>query len=121
MTSGSGSTSTNSMKVTPVEQLGYAEAKKELDDIVAELEGGEVDIDHLVGRVQRAGEIMAELERRIKRTREQVDELMPKLQQGDRSNEAEPAVDDQGGVPGSQRATAGENEPASFWSDGLES
>lgn len=63
----------------PVADLSYADAAAELDDIVAELDEGRVDVDILEGRFRRAIEIVEELDRRIRGVRERVDELMPRL------------------------------------------
>ncbi|MFK7920130.1 MAG: exodeoxyribonuclease VII small subunit [Ilumatobacter sp.] len=37
---------------------GYAEALRELDTILRELEGSDVDVDRLADRVSRAGELI---------------------------------------------------------------
>lgn len=37
---------------------GYAEALRELDSILRELEGSDVDVDHLAERVARASELI---------------------------------------------------------------
>jgi exodeoxyribonuclease VII small subunit len=63
----------------PVAELSYAEAAAELDEIVAELDEGRVDVDVLETRFRRAIEIVEELDRRIRGVRERVDELMPRL------------------------------------------
>lgn len=38
---------------------GYAEAVRELDTILRELEGSDVDVDHLAERVARAADLIA--------------------------------------------------------------
>ena len=38
--------------------LGYANALAELDSILRELEGSDVDVDHLADRVARASELI---------------------------------------------------------------
>lgn len=63
----------------PVSELSYAQAAAELDDIVAELDEGRVDVDVLEDRFRRAIEIVEELDKRIRGVRERVDELMPRL------------------------------------------
>lgn len=40
------------------DQPGYAAALGELDSILRELEGSDVDVDHLAGRVARASELI---------------------------------------------------------------
>ncbi len=63
----------------PVGELGYSEASRELDEIVAFFEQREVDVDQLVARLERATAIVDELDRRLRRTRMQVEELAPRL------------------------------------------
>ncbi len=41
-----------------LDALGYADALAELESILAELERGEADIDHLAERVARAAELL---------------------------------------------------------------
>lgn len=64
---------------TPVAQLGYTEASRELDEIVVFFEQRDVDVDQLVARLQRATAIVDELDRRLRCTRMQVEELVPRL------------------------------------------
>ncbi|MGA8295805.1 MAG: exodeoxyribonuclease VII small subunit [Acidimicrobiales bacterium] len=66
-------------ELAPVSELSYADAAAELDDIVAELDEGRVDVDVLEARFRRAIEIVEELDKRIRGVRERVDELMPRL------------------------------------------
>ena len=49
----------------PDDDLGYAEALAELDDILAELEDGDVDIDRLADRVRRAATLLERCRGRI--------------------------------------------------------
>ncbi|MGD0944079.1 MAG: hypothetical protein ABR972_07370 [Acidimicrobiales bacterium] len=63
----------------PVAELGYGEASDELDAIIAELERGVIDVDLLEVRLRRAVEIVEELDRRIRGTREKVSSLLPRL------------------------------------------
>lgn len=62
-----------------VSDLGYSEAASELDRIIEELDQGQVDLDVLESRFQRAVEIVEELDRRIRGAKERVDELLPRL------------------------------------------
>ncbi len=65
---------------TPVDALSYAEASRELDEIVAFFEQRQVDVDQLVARLKRATEIVDELDRRLRQTQTQVEELVPRLE-----------------------------------------
>ena len=63
----------------PPAELSYAQAVAELDAIIAELDQGQVDVDRLAERFQRATELVEELDRRIRATRRQVESLAPRL------------------------------------------
>lgn len=76
----------------PVADLGYAAASDELDAIIAELEGGVIDVDLLEVRLRRAVEIVEELDRRIRGARERVGSLLPRLE----AVGQEPAHEDEG-------------------------
>ena len=59
--------------------LGYADALRELESIVAELEGEAVDVDHLSGRVQRAAALVRVLRSRIGSARMDVARVLAEL------------------------------------------
>ena len=63
----------------PVRELSYTDASRELDSIVEFFEQREVDVDVLVARLERATELIDELDRRLRHTRAQVEELVPRL------------------------------------------
>jgi exodeoxyribonuclease VII small subunit len=69
----------NETAPVPVESLSYTEASRELDSIVEFFEQREVDVDILVSRLERATALIDELDRRLRHTRTQVEELVPKL------------------------------------------
>jgi exonuclease VII small subunit len=75
--------------LTPVAELSYADASRELDGIVEFFEHRDVDVDQLVARLKRATALVDELDRRVRRTRSQVEQLVPRLQAS-----ARPAVDE---------------------------
>ncbi|MGH9082982.1 MAG: exodeoxyribonuclease VII small subunit [Acidimicrobiales bacterium] len=83
----------------PVGDLTYAEASQELDGIVAYFEQREVDVDHLVARLERATAIVGELDQRLRKTRVQVEQLVPKL--------AAVLSDDGAGAGGTDGTSAG--------------
>jgi exodeoxyribonuclease VII small subunit len=74
---------------TPVADLSYEEASRELDGIVEFFEHRDVDVDQLVARLKRATALVDELDRRVRRTRSQVEQLVPRLHAS-----ARPAEDD---------------------------
>ncbi len=61
------------------ETLGYGEALAELEAILAELEGEDVDVDVLAGRVARAAELVEHCRTRIDRARLEVDRVVTAL------------------------------------------
>ena len=70
---------------TDNEPIGYAEALDELDDILRELEGSDVDVDRLAGRVARAADLISLCRDRIGTARLRIDEVIADL---DRSGDA---------------------------------
>lgn len=64
----------------PPADLTYAEATAELDVIIAEFDQGQVDVDRLAERFQRATELVEELDRRIRVNRQKVEALTPRLE-----------------------------------------
>ncbi len=61
------------------EPLGYATALAELDTILRELEGSDVDVDRLADRVTRAAELIALCRDRISHARLRIDEVIADL------------------------------------------
>jgi exodeoxyribonuclease VII small subunit len=64
------------------EELGYADALDELDDILRELEGSDVDVDRLADRVARAADLIALCRDRIGSARLRIDEVIADLDTG---------------------------------------
>ncbi len=60
-------------------ELGYAEAMAELEEILDELEGDQLDVDVLAARVQRAGELIKVCRARITRAQADVDRIVADL------------------------------------------
>jgi exodeoxyribonuclease VII small subunit len=58
---------------------GYAQALDELDQILRELEGSDVDVDRLADRVTRATELIALCRQRIGAARMRIDEVIADL------------------------------------------
>ena len=58
---------------------GYAQALDELDGILRELEGSDVDVDRLADRVARATEFIAVCRERIGAARLRIDEVIADL------------------------------------------
>ena len=61
------------------EQIGYNDALAELDEILAELEGDSVDVDHLAMRVKRAAELIALCRGRISSARLEIETVVADL------------------------------------------
>lgn len=58
----------------------WEEATRELDNIVAYLEGPDVNIDDLIVRLQRGAEIVEALEERLVATKAKVEEIAPRVE-----------------------------------------
>jgi exodeoxyribonuclease VII small subunit len=61
---------------------GYAAALDELDAILRELEGSDVDVDRLADRVARATELIAVCRQRISDARLRIDDVIADLDGG---------------------------------------
>jgi len=61
------------------EELGYAEAMAELEEILDELEGDHLDVDVLADRVRRASELLTLCRDRISRAQADVDKIVADL------------------------------------------
>ena len=59
--------------------IGYADALDELDTILRELEGSDVDVDRLADRVARAADLIALCRDRIGSARLRIDEVIADL------------------------------------------
>ena len=62
------------------EEIGYADAMRELDDILEELERDDLDVDVLAARVQRASELIRLCRGRIARAQADVDRVVTDLE-----------------------------------------
>jgi exodeoxyribonuclease VII small subunit len=62
-----------------VEDLGYAEALQELEEILSELERPDVDVDVLADRVERASALIRLCRDRIGNARLQIDSVVDGL------------------------------------------
>ena len=58
---------------------GWDEAAAELDAIVASFDEGEVSVDDLFVKLERATQIIGSLEERLTATKAKVEELAPRL------------------------------------------
>jgi exodeoxyribonuclease VII small subunit len=68
---------------TPPEQLGFTAAVEELDQIVADLESSQLDVDALTAKVARAAELVGWCRERIDGTRLQVEQVLTGLDPAD--------------------------------------
>lgn len=64
---------------TPESPIGYADALSELDAILRELEGSDVDVDRLADRVARAADLIALCRDRIDAAKLRIDEVIADL------------------------------------------
>ena len=78
------------------DQLGYAEAMEELESILEELEGDDLDVDVLADRVRRASELIKACRTRIARAQADVDQIVTDLEEfEDLDDEGDDAVEDE--------------------------
>ena len=75
---------------------GYAEAMAELEEILEELEGDDLDVDVLADRVRRASELIASCRTRIVRAQVDVESIVTDLADFDDEDD-----DGEGGEPAS--------------------
>jgi exodeoxyribonuclease VII small subunit len=78
---------------TPPEELAYRDALDELDGIVAELEADDVDVDVVAERLERAANLVTELQRRIHDAQLRVEQLAPRFERNP-SDTDDRALDD---------------------------
>ncbi len=62
-------------------ELGYAESMAELEGILEELEGDDLDVDVLAERVRRASELLTACRTRIARAQADVDRIVTDLEE----------------------------------------
>jgi len=62
------------------DEIGYADAMRELDDILEELERDDLDVDVLAVKVQRASELIHLCRGRIARAQADVDRVVTDLE-----------------------------------------
>ena len=94
------------------DEIGYADAMRELDDILEELERDDLDVDVLATRVQRASELIQLCRGRIARAQADVDRVVTDLE----SFDATPT--ERSGVPRSRAGRVGDArtvEGQAFW------
>ena len=60
--------------------MGYAEAVDELEEILAELDADDVDVDHLAERVRRAADLVALCRSRLDAARVEVTRIVADLE-----------------------------------------
>ncbi len=66
--------------MSEVDEIGYADAMRELGDILDELERDDLDVDLLAVRVQRASELIQLCRGRIARAQADVDRIVTDLE-----------------------------------------
>jgi exodeoxyribonuclease VII small subunit len=78
------------------DEVGYADAMQELEQILRELEGDQLDVDVLAERVRRASELIKLCRGRIARAQTDVDQIVTDLEAFERelSGEAAGPTDD---------------------------
>ena len=62
-------------------KISYMDAMKELEEIVAEIEQGEITIDTLSEKVKRASELIRLCKSKLTRTEEDVNKILSELKE----------------------------------------
>lgn len=78
------------------ETIGYAEAMAELEQILRDLEGDELDVDMLASRVERASLLISLCRERIGAARVQVERVVANLDSEDDASAEAGAEGDEG-------------------------
>lgn len=68
---------------TTRDELGYSEALSELEDILSQLEGDDIDVDVLSSKVERASELIKLCRGRIRSAQLRVEEIVSELDRPD--------------------------------------
>lgn len=68
------------------ESIGYADAMKELEQILRDLEGDDLDVDMLASRVERASFLIGLCRQRIGDARVQVERVVANLDSDDEAD-----------------------------------
>lgn len=66
--------------VDALDDLGYADAVDELEEILAELDGDEVDVDRLAERVRRAADLVQLCRRRLQDAQVEVTRIVADIE-----------------------------------------
>ena len=74
-----------------LDAIGYADAMRELEDILEELEGDALDVDVLADRVRRASELIKLCRGRITRAQDDVARIVADLEEFDPDALEDPA------------------------------
>jgi len=69
------------------DDIGYTAAMRELEEILAQIEADDVDVDLLSARVTRAAELIRLCRERIHATRIEVEEIVAGLEDADEQAE----------------------------------
>jgi exodeoxyribonuclease VII small subunit len=59
-----------------IEQLAYVDAVRELDEILAEMEDDDIDVDRLTSRVKRAAALVSLCRERILEARVEIEQIL---------------------------------------------
>tara|TARA_B100001996_G_scaffold312018_1_gene254067 strand:+ start:310 stop:537 length:228 start_codon:yes stop_codon:yes gene_type:complete len=60
-------------------EISYSLALEELQEILTELESGQIDIDELAKKVERANDLLQQCQKRLTSTQMQVEEIIEVL------------------------------------------
>lgn len=63
----------------PKKELTYVEAMAEIDEIIVQIEGDELDIDNLSAKIKRVAQLVELCKLKLRSTEEEVQKILDKL------------------------------------------
>lgn len=67
-------------ELKPIEELTFREAMRELEGIVAELEGGTLELEDSLVRYERGVKLLTQLQGRLSSAQQKVEQLMGEIE-----------------------------------------
>lgn len=65
-------------------KITYTEAFEELQELVSEIEAGDISVDELAGKVKRAAQLIRICKEKLTSTEEDVDKILRELEGGEK-------------------------------------
>jgi exodeoxyribonuclease VII small subunit len=59
-----------------VEKLNYSESLKRLEEIIREIDSGEMELDQLAAKIKEANQLIAKCQKKLTQTEEEVKKIL---------------------------------------------